>query len=130
MDELSCTHCNYLHDHYTITRSHNSEIKFVYYNNRKDYNQIANFVYTQSEINIKIKDKAPKEYMNNMKEQIEGNGNAYGNIDSMEALRKNLAENCVPEEFMGMDVSDYVIFLDVRRRMMARYIRDYYKGLA
>ena len=25
-------------------------------NNRKDYNQIANFVYTQSEINIKIKD--------------------------------------------------------------------------
>ena len=99
-------------------------------NNRKDYNQIANFVYTQSEINIKIKDKAPKEYMNNMKEQIEGNGNAYGNIDSMEALRKNLAENCVPEEFMGMDVSDYVIFLAERRRMMARYIRDYYKGLA
>ena len=24
--------------------------------NRKDYNQIANYVYTQSEINIKIKD--------------------------------------------------------------------------
>ena len=31
MDELSCTLCNYLHDHYTMTRSHNSEIKFVYY---------------------------------------------------------------------------------------------------
>lgn len=26
------------------------------------YNQIANYVYTQSEINIKVKDQAPKEY--------------------------------------------------------------------
>ena len=39
-------------------------------NNRKDYNQIANYVYTQSEINIKIKDAAPCEYMENMKKQI------------------------------------------------------------
>ena len=99
-------------------------------NNRKDYNQIANFVYTQSEINIKIKDKAPCDYMEDMKNQIEGNGNGYGSIDSMESLKKNLDENCVPEEFMNMDVFDYAVFLDTRRRMMARYIRDYYKKLS
>ena len=32
------------------------------------YNQIANYVYTQSEINVKIKDQAPKEYMAQVKE--------------------------------------------------------------
>lgn len=99
-------------------------------NNRKDYNQIANFVYTQSEINIKIKDKAPCDYMGDMKNQIDGKGDGYGSIDSIEALKKNLDENCVPEEFMDMDVFDYAVFLDARRRMMAKYIRDYYKGLA
>lgn len=36
------------------------------------YNQIANYVYTQSEINIKIKDQAPKEYMAQVKEQCTG----------------------------------------------------------
>ena len=33
------------------------------YNNKGQYNQIANYVYTQSEINIKIKDDAPSVYM-------------------------------------------------------------------
>ena len=36
------------------------------------YNQIANYVYTQTEINIKIKDQAPKEYMAQVKEQCTG----------------------------------------------------------
>ena len=44
-------------------------------------------------------------------------------------LQENLAENCVPEEFMGMDISNYQVFLDKRRRMMAQYIREYYESL-
>ena len=47
----------------------------------------------------------------------------------MEDLRANLAENCVPEEFMEMDIFDYARFLDTRRTMMAQYIREYYEGL-
>ena len=97
--------------------------------NRKDYNQIANYVFTQSEINIKIKDAAPVDYMWNMKKQVAGEGSFYGNIDSMDDLKKNLAENCVPEEFMEMDIFDYAVFLDTRRMMMAQYIRKYYEGL-
>ena len=98
-------------------------------NNRKDYNQIANYVYTQSEINIKIKDDAPCEYMANMRKQVTGEGSFYGNITTMEDLEANLAENCVPVEFMEMDIFDYALFLDTRRTMMAQYIRDYYKSL-
>ncbi len=98
-------------------------------NNPKDYNQIANYVYTQTEINILIKDKAPCEYMGNMRKQVAGEGSFYGNITSMKDLEANLAENCIPIEFMDMDVSDYTQFLDTRRRMMARYIRDYYRDL-
>ena len=98
-------------------------------NNRKDYNQIANYVYTQSEINIKIKDNAPCDYMANMKKQIAGEGSFYGSITTREDLEANLSENCIPVEFMEMDVSNYSLFLEKRRKMMSQYIRDYYMCL-
>lgn len=97
--------------------------------NRKDYNQIANYVYTQSEINIKIKDDAPCDYMARMKQQVSGEGSFYGGISSMEDLESNLAENCVPIEYMGMDVFDFQVFLDMRRTLMAKYIKEYYASL-
>ncbi|HCG59072.1 MAG TPA: hypothetical protein DEV97_03595 [Lachnospiraceae bacterium] len=98
--------------------------------NRKDYNQIANYVYTQSETNIKIKDDAPCEYMARMKQQVAGEGTYYGGITDMDDLKANLAENCVSEAFMDMDIFDYQVFLDTRRTMMAQYIREYYESLA
>ena len=97
--------------------------------NRKDYNQIANYVYTQSEINIKIKDDAPVEYMARMKEQVNGGESCYGGIVDIDDLRTNLAENCIPGEFMGMDAFDYQVFLDMRRKLIAQYICEYYECL-
>lgn len=97
--------------------------------NRKDYNQIANYVYTQSEINIKIKDDAPCEYMSNMKKQVAGEGYYYGSISSMEDLKSNLEENCIPFEFMDMDIFSFAAFLGMRRVKMAQYIKDYYMSL-
>ena len=97
---------------------------------RKDYNQIANYVYTQSEINIGIKDAPPRKYMEKMKQQISGKGTFYGGIASDEELKENLAENCVPECFMQMDINDYQSFLILRRKLMAQYIREYYEKLA
>ena len=67
--------------------------------------------------------------MANMKKQIAGEGSFYGSITTMEDLKANLAENCIPVEFMEMDIFDYALFLDARRTKMAEYIRDYYKGL-
>lgn len=98
-------------------------------NNRRDYNQIANYAYTQSETNVKIKDDAPCEYMARMKQQVAGGGTYYGGISDMDDLRANLAENCVPETFMDMDIFDYQVFLDTRRTIMAQYIREYYESL-
>ena len=97
--------------------------------NRKDYNQIANYVYTQSEINIKIKDTAPRDYMSNMKSQISGAGSYYGNINNAEDLDANLSENCIPKDIVEMDVSNYNEFLSERRIMMAQYIKEYYQSL-
>lgn len=39
----------------------------------------------------------------------------------------NFVENSVPEMFM--DISDYQLFLDTRRSMMAQYIKEFYKSL-
>lgn len=64
-----------------------------------------------------------------MKQQVAGDGSFYGGINSQEDLEANLAENCVPIEFVEMDVFDYQIFLDQRRNLMAAYIRKYYEGL-
>ncbi|MCM1008481.1 MAG: hypothetical protein NC485_11255 [Ruminococcus flavefaciens] len=98
--------------------------------NRRDYNQIANYVYTQSEINIKINDDAPYDYMKRMKSQIAGEGLHYGGITSEEDLAKNLQENCIPESFVEMDVSNYGTFLEMRRRLMAQFMRKYYEQLS
>lgn len=98
-------------------------------NNRKEYNQIANYVYTQSEINIKIKDSAPCEYMSKMKKQVNGGVVVYGGITDAGDLKKNLAECCIPEIFAEMDYTGYKEFLKQRRIRMAAYIRDYYFSL-
>ena len=98
-------------------------------NNRKDYNQIANYAYTQSEINIKIKDDAPRVYMAEMKKQVTGGELQYGGITDENDLKKNLAENCVPEEFVNMDIRNYREFLEKRRVLMAGFIHRFYNIL-
>lgn len=93
------------------------------------YNQIANYVYTQSEINIKIKDLAPKVYMSQVKEQCSGGNAVYGGIDSMDKLRQNLEANCIPEGIFEMEHTDFEAFLAKRRQLMSQKIRSYYQLL-
>ena len=64
-----------------------------------------------------------------MKKQVAGEGSFYGSITTMDDLEANLAENCIPVEFMEMDIFDYQVFLDMRRTMMAKYICKYYESL-
>lgn len=93
------------------------------------YNQIANYVYTQSEINVKIKDQAPKEYMAQVKQQCTGGNAVYGGIDSLVKLETNMAANCIPEEIFDMDYTQCEDFLEKRRHLMAQKIRRYYELL-
>jgi len=96
---------------------------------RGEYNQIANFVYAQSEINIKIGKKTPKDYMSDIVRQCNGGSLKYGGISDMETLNENLKQNCIPEDFINMDLNDYENFLKMRRKLMAKKIEGYYKNL-
>lgn len=98
-------------------------------NNKGQYNQIANYVYMQSEINIKIKDKSPKVYFNELKDQCEKGNLVYGNIESMDSLKENLKQSAIPEDIFDMDAKDYQLFLTKRRTLMANEIKKYYKSL-
>ena len=90
------------------------------------YNQIANYVYMQTEINIKIGNKSPRSYFEILKKQCEGGPLKLGSIESMVDLRKNLEMNCVPESIMDMEFEDYERFLEERRRLMAQYMKHYF----
>jgi hypothetical protein len=96
---------------------------------RSQYNQIANYAYTQEEINIRIGNKPPKTYFTDILAQCEGGPVKYGAITDKETLMANLAENCVPEFVVDMDETGFGEFLAARRRLMAEKIKGYYQGL-
>ena len=99
------------------------------YNNRGQYNQIANYTYTQQEINIAIKDQAPNKYMQDAMEQCHSRTTKYGEIADIQLLRLNLEENSIPEEIFNMDFSNYEEFLEIRRTLMAQKIKNFYFAL-
>lgn len=98
-------------------------------NNKAQYNQIANYVYLQSEINIKISDTAPCKYMGIVLEQCETKNPVYGGITDKDVLMQNLKDNCIPEDFINMEISDYDRFLEERRKLMANKIKLFYESL-
>lgn len=97
--------------------------------NRGDYNQIANFCYAQSEINIKVSKKSPKDYFEEIKRQCNGGRIKYGNIDNMHDLEINMKKHCIPDSIFNMDFDNYFDFLEERRKLMAKKIEKYYKDL-
>ncbi len=96
---------------------------------QNDYNQIANFVYVQSEINIKIGKKAPKEYMGEVREQIQEGVPGHGGIIENSILKENLEQHCIPQGFENMDATSYQDFLEKRRMLMAKKIREFYYSI-
>jgi hypothetical protein len=93
------------------------------------YNQVANFVYLQQEVNIKIGDKAPLEYMKTVFEQCENKQPVYGVITTTEQLQENLRRNCLPTAIEEYEMDNYEQFLVTRRKAMAQKIKDYYYAL-
>lgn len=110
---------------------HMFPVKYMkqYNNSRKVYNQIANWVYTQQEVNIRIGAKPPHEYMRDVVAQCEGRPLRYGAITELDDLKANLAENAVPELILTATFDDYEEFLRQRRVLMANKIKDYYEAL-
>lgn len=96
---------------------------------RRQYNQIANYVYMQSEVNIKVGNKPPKDYFELIKTQILDNNKLVSGLSTEQELLDNLKMNCVPTEIMEMSIDDYQDFLTLRRKLMAQKIKEYYKTL-
>jgi hypothetical protein len=93
------------------------------------YNQIANFVLTQTEINIAIGDKAPETYFAELAIQCSGGTKKYGGIDSLDQMRANLRANCIPERLLECDIPTFDAYLEERRQLMAEKIRQYFAKL-
>jgi hypothetical protein len=96
---------------------------------RGDYNQIANYVYMQSEINIKVGNKAPNDYFSSIMEQISSGNLHLSGINNLDDLKSNLESNCVPFEIVEMGIDSYQDFLSKRRKLMADKIKNYYFSL-
>jgi len=96
---------------------------------RSKYNQIANYVYMQSEINIKVGNKPPKDYFELITTQMLENNKQVSGLSSHQDLADNLEMNAVPTDIMRMSIEDYNEFLIARRKLMASKIRDYYHSL-
>jgi hypothetical protein len=93
------------------------------------YNQIANYVYMQSEINIKVGNKPPNEYFKNIIDGISSSNPNLSGISQMEDLEKNLSINSIPLDILNMNIENYEDFLVLRRRMMADKMKEYYFAL-
>ena len=111
--------------HHVFPRQYLKKYNF----SRGDYNQIANYVMAQSEINIAIGAKSPKVYFAEILEQCRSGKLKYGGIDNEEDLFKNFEENCIPKEIFEMEKDDYQRFLTFRRKLMARKIKGYFEKL-
>jgi hypothetical protein len=93
------------------------------------YNQIANFVLAQSEINIAIGDKPPEQYFDEMAQQCDDGPKKYGGITDKSDLRANLRMHCVPEAMIEGTIPDYDSFLEERRKLMALKIKSWFEAL-
>ena len=97
---------------------------------RGRYNQIANFVIAQSEINIAIADKGPETYFAEIADQVNGGPKRYGGILDREQMRENFTQNCLPASLLEGVVPDYDDFLAERRRLMALRIKTWFEVLS
>lgn len=97
---------------------------------RGQYNQVANYVYVQSEINIKIGKKAPADYLGYVvNQQCNGGECKYGGITHFADLERNMKENCIPAGVINMTLNDYPNFLAERRSLIAKRLKEYYFAL-
>lgn len=99
------------------------------YSNRNQYNQVANYTYLDTQVNITIGSKAPIEYLNEAINQCETKELVIGSINDKKMLDSNLLENSIPLETYQYDSENYLKFLESRRKLMAQKLKRYYYSI-
>ena len=93
------------------------------------YNQVANYAYLDTGVNISIGKQAPQDYFTAALNQCATKELKVGTITENAVLRENLAVNCIPADIFTMTATDYEKFLKERRILMAKKIKEYYNSL-
>lgn len=93
------------------------------------YNQVANYIYLDTQVNKAISDAAPCDYFERAAKQCETKAVVLGNISDLSQLNTNLEENCIPQAIKNLDASGYEDFLVERRKLMASMMKRYYLSL-
>ena len=93
------------------------------------YNQVANYTYLDTTVNISVGKREPKDYFSIALEQCLAGAIEIGTITKEDEFWGNLDANCIPREVVTMTATDYQEFLKKRRMLMAAKIRDYYYSL-
>lgn len=96
---------------------------------KSKYNQVANYTYLDTGVNISIGKKAPSEYFTKAKEQCSYGECCIGTIVKEDELYKNLEINCIPSTILNMQACNYDEFLLERRKMMAEKIKKFYYSI-
>lgn len=114
--------------HHIFPKDYLKKTEFL--DNRSIYNQVANYTYLDTPINIAVGNKAPNIYFKEAFESALKDGIVYGNHMSVDELKSNLIENCIPLDIVNWDYNDYRNkFLVERRKLMAKKIKEYYNNL-
>ena len=98
------------------------------YNDKNLYNQVANYAYLDTGVNISVGKKEPKDYFSEALAGCAGT-QKVGDITDETSFWENLDTNCIPHEVVHMTYVDYMEFLKQRRVLMAKKIRKYYELL-
>lgn len=99
------------------------------FNNKALYNQVANYTYLDTSVNIAIGKKPPHEYFSTALAQCETGEVVIGTITDEQEFWDNLDAHCIPREIINMTYEDYPEFLLERRKKMAQKIKEYYYSL-
>lgn len=116
--------------------THHADIHHLYpsdYLKKKGFskaesNQVGNYVLMQTELNIKVGNRAPGEYMSAVRAQCLGETPSLGGLEDLGALRQNLHDHALPSELLEAELP-YSEFLEERRRLIAKRLRAYYVSL-
>lgn len=111
--------------HHIFPKNHLAENGFT----PKQYNQVANFVYTEQATNIKVGKMPPNIYLTKVKDQVNQGVLDISTIDKEQDLYSNLLNNDIPTEVFNFTHLDYNSFLMARRKLMAKRIKQYYESL-
>lgn len=96
---------------------------------KSEYNQVANYVYTEQSVNIKLGNASPRTYMDIIYQDINLKKHEITALKDLNSLNKNLITHCIPNNINSFESDQYSEFLEQRRKLMAQKIKEFYKGL-